>query len=120
LKDSTGANACTLGAGNNAWDLSLGLGASQIMTVAGSTVLKNNTSTANGGTDAAVILKGAKASATPATLNLSAGSTNYVSGGAGATPSETLTLTAQFVRTTASAPSNGFYTQTIPVTLAYR
>jgi hypothetical protein len=121
LKDSTGTGTCTLAGGNTAWDLSLSLGSNQLTTVAGVTVLANATSAANGGTNAAVILKGAKALATPATLNLSAGSTNYISNtSTGATPTETLTLTAQFVRTTASAPSNGFYTQTIPVTLAYR
>ncbi len=128
VKDSTGTTTCTLGTGNTAWDLSLGLGSSQITTVAGNTVLTNSVATTNGGTNAAVILKGVRnpngVAGTPATLSLVGGGTNYVSGSSSpaAAVADTLTLTAQFVKTSATgtAPSNGVFNQTIPVTLAYK
>jgi type 1 fimbria pilin len=53
-----GTTACSLVSPNTKWDLALGLSSSQITTVGADTYLKNSVTSASGGTDAIVQLKG--------------------------------------------------------------
>jgi len=129
---TTPSSACVLQGGATAWDLSLGLTPAQITTISGSTLgtttfLKNSIN--SGGTDAVVVLKGgvaaspAAATAASATnfLTLKGDGLGLLSGGtAGATSTGALVLTAQWVRSAASAPTPGQYSQTIPLTVLYK
>jgi hypothetical protein len=134
-KDATGCAAASTRPG---WDLSIQLGAEQITSIPSSTLgtttfIKNALSTANGGTDAVVLLRGGSSLNSPANTTISAASqaltlvpnagntANFVGGGS--TPANNLgfkVLSAQFVSTTASAPSAGRFSQTLTLLAVYR
>ena len=132
-KDGTGCAAASTRPG---WDLSIQLGAEQITSIPSSTLgtttfIKNALSAANGGTDAVVLLRGGSGSGSNLTISAAsqaltlvpnAGNTaNYVGGGS--TPASNISskvLSAQFVSTTASAPSAGRFSQTLTLLAVYR
>ena len=124
---SNPATSCTFGTGTN-WDLTLNLDpASQITTVSGS-VIGTTTFLRNGisGTNAVVMLSGGS-TATPsqagaATLTpLTLGTSTFLSGNnSGVARTGALVLRAQWARTSASAPTSGNYSQTIPLTVVYK
>jgi len=133
VKDGTG---CAAVATRPGWDLSIQLGAEQITSIPSSTLgtttfIKNALSAANGGTDAVVLLRGGSGSGSNLTISAAsqaltlvpnAGNTaNYVGGGS--TPASNISskvLSAQFVSTTASAPSAGRFSQTLTLLAVYR
>jgi len=132
-KDGTGCAAASTRPG---FDLSIQLGAEQITSIPSSTLgtttfIKNALSAANGGTDAVVLLRGGSGSGSNLTISAAsqaltlvpnAGNTaNYVGGGS--TPASNISskvLSAQFVSTTASAPSAGRFSQTLTLLAVYR
>jgi type 1 fimbria pilin len=123
-----GSTACTLG-GNGKWDLALGLFSSQITTISGKgTFLKNSITTANGGTDAIVQLKGAigttlpASTATPLVLIPDAGIGGTLMSGQStpaASSTQSIAISAQFATAAASGPSAGAFSQTIPLIARY-
>ena len=124
VKAADGTTNCTLGSGNSAWDIALALGNSQIATIGSATVLKNSLTT--NATDAAVILKGGFNTTTPGTTlalkgDLGIGGT-LMSGLATptATAGQNIVMSAQFVRSSASAPTSGAYSATIPLLVVYK
>jgi hypothetical protein len=132
-KDGQG---CAAVATRPGWDLSIQLGAEQITSIPSSTLgtttfIKNALSAANGGTDAVVLLRGGSGSGSNLTISAAsqaltlvpnAGNTaNYVGGGS--TPASNISskvLSAQFVSTTAAAPSAGRFSQTLTLLAVYR
>ncbi len=122
LKDGANPNnACALGA-TQTWNILLGLTATQITGSGTSSAVVN--SAATGGTSAAVALFGGS-DAQPATrLTLSASTgittgTEVFSTGLGVSAATALYLGAQFVTTSASAPTAGQYSASIPLTILY-
>jgi type 1 fimbria pilin len=122
LKDGTNpANACALGA-TQTWNILLGLTATQITGSAATSAVVNGA--ASGGTSAAVALFGGSDAAAATRLSLvpSTGvttGTEVFSTGAGVTAATALYLGAQFVTTSASAPTAGQYSASIPLTILY-
>ena len=123
LKDGTNpANACTLGA-TQTWNILLGLTATQIFgSGTSSSAVVNGAAT--GGTSAAVALFGGSDAAAATRLSLvpSTGvttGTEVFSTGVGVTAGTALYLGAQFVTTSASAPTAGQYSASIPLTILY-
>ena len=124
-----GSTACSLVSPNTKWDLALGLFSSQITTISGKgTFLKNSITTANGGTDAIVQLKGGVGTAlTSATNTLvlipDAGIGGTLMSGslttAGASSTQSIAISAQFAAAAASGPSAGAFSQTIPLIARY-
>jgi hypothetical protein len=133
--NGTPGTTCVLNNSNSFWDLAIGLTSSQIQTITGgslgtNTFLRN--SVATGGTDAVVLLKGGKATTASATVNTASTALN-LKGDAGvggtlasgsaipsALTSEAVVLSATWVRSAASAPSSGLFTQSIPLYVVYR
>lgn len=123
VKAVEGASVCTLAGSNAAWDIALGLGAEDIITINGVTHLKNTRTT--NATDAAVLLKGGIGNTANTTLALRGGLGNsgtLASGGtvATATASQSIVLSAQFVRSTGVAPTAGLFSSTIPLLVVYQ
>ena len=123
VKSLDGTSTCTLAAANTAWDIALGLGAEDIITINGVTHLKNARTT--DATDAAVLLKGGIGNTANTTLALRGGLGNsgtLTSGGAAPTAksSESIVLSAQFVRSAAAAPTAGLFSSTIPLMVVYK
>lgn len=123
VKSLDGNSTCILASPNTAWDIALGLGAEDIITIAGVTHLKNTRTT--NATDAAVLLKGGIGSKATTTLALRGGQGNsgtLTSGGtaATATASQSIVLSAQFVRSAAAAPTAGLFSSTIPLLVVYQ
>ena len=121
LKDAAGTGACALGA-TQTWNILLGLTATQI-TGSGTTSAVVN-SAATGGTSAAVALFGGSDAAAATRLSLvpSTGvttGTEVFSTGLGVSAATSLYLGAQFVTTSASAPTAGQYSASIPLTILY-
>ena len=122
LKDADGVTACTLGAGNTAWDIVLSLSNSQIVTIGSNTYLRNSLTT--NATDALVGVLGGIGTqgTTPLTLegNLGLGGTRISGTSTGATTDKSLALSVKFVRASTSAPSPGTYSATIPLLVIYK
>jgi hypothetical protein len=116
----SGTAACTT-IGTGKWDLALGLFSSQITTISGKgTFLKN--SITSGGTDAIVQLRGGVTTAgTTLALIPDAGIAGTLMSGStsGATSSQSIAISAQFAAASASAPSAGAFSQTIPLIARY-
>jgi len=121
-----GTTACTtIGAGK--WDLALGLFSSQISSIGTSTYLKNSVTTANGGTNAIVQLQGgvgttlADATKTLVLIPDAGIAGTLMSGGltATATSSQSIAISAQFVRGVTGTPTGGAFSQTIPLIARY-
>ena len=120
LTSSTGTGACTITGGTlNQWNLALDLQFGQVGTAASKAFLTNQASTNaasnvgvslfdNSGTQFASILTGQGIQGTRLT-----NSTTGVAAGA------TLTLGAQFMTTSASAPTAGLFSSTVPLLLVY-
>ena len=122
-----GTTACSL-VTNTKWDLALGLFSSQISSIGAVTYLKNSVTSANGGTDAIVQLKGAigttlpAAGTTPLVLIPDAGiGGTLMSGGltSAATSSQSIAISAQFARGGTTVPTSGAFSQTIPLIARY-
>ena len=122
-----GTGGCTLG-GNGKWDLALGLFSSQITTISGKgTFLKNSITTANGGTDAIVQLKGGvgttlAAATTTLVLTPDAGIAGTLMSGLTtptATAGSSIAISAQFARGVTGIPTGGAFSQTIPLIARY-
>lgn len=124
---NTTTTPCTFASPNTKWDLALNLSSSQISSIGTATFLKNNITSANGGTDAVVQLKGGigtTAAAATTTLSLigDAGINGTLASGSllpTATSTSSIALTAQFARGTTGAPSGGAFSQTIPLIARY-
>ena len=122
LKDGTNTNnPCTLGA-TQTWNILLGLTATQITGSGTSSAVVNGA--ASGGTSAAVALFGGSDAAAATRLSLvpSTGvttGTEVFSTGLGVSAATPLYLGAQFVTTSASAPTAGQYSASIPLTILY-
>jgi type 1 fimbria pilin len=122
LKDGTNAaNACALGA-TQSWNILLGLTATQITGSGATSAVVNGAAT--GGTSAAVALFGGSDAAAATRLSLlpSTGvttGTEVFSTGLGVSAATPLYLGAQFVTTSASAPTAGQYSASIPLTILY-
>ena len=123
-----GSTACSLVSPNTKWDLALGLFSSQITTLGTATYLKNSLTSAAGGTDAIVQLKGgvgATLASATTVLKLipDAGIGGTLMSGssttAGASSTQSIAISAQFAATSASAPSSGAFSQTIPLIARY-
>jgi type 1 fimbria pilin len=123
LKDGTNpANACALGA-TQTWNILLGLTATQI-TGSGSAASAVVNGAVTGGTSAAVALFGGSDPTAPTRLTLSPSTsmttgTEVFSTGLGVSAATPLYLGAQFVTTSASAPTAGQYSASIPLTILY-
>jgi len=121
LKDGANtANPCALGA-TQTWNILLGLTATQITGSGATSAVVNGAAT--GGTSAAVALFGGSDAAAATRLSLLP-STGVTTGtevftGLGVTASTALYLGAQFVTTSASAPTAGQYSASIPLTILY-
>ena len=122
LKDGANPNnACALGA-TQTWNILLGLTATQITGSGTSSAVVN--SAATGGTSAAVALFGGSDNLAATRLKLlpSTGvtsGTEVFSTGLGVSAATSLYLGAQFVTTSASAPTAGQYSASIPLTILY-
>jgi type 1 fimbria pilin len=131
---STSSNStdCNLGT-NGKWDLALNLTQTQIGYISGTKgVLLNGVASDKGGTDAVVLLKGGVGSTLAQATNRLAldGDQSYdgplMSGAANAreitaTASQSIVLSAQFVRSNEAAdPTPGIYSQTIPLLAVYK
>ena len=137
LSPPSGSGTCTGGA--TFFDASIQLQPEQIVTMTGTslgteTFLKNSLSTADGGTDAVVLLKGGFSATAPENNNINAAGNaltltpntgltgNYISG-SNTTPGSNTTwkyLTATLVNSaTNSPPSPGRYVQTIQLLAVY-
>ena len=122
LKDGANPNnACALGA-TQTWNILLGLTATQITGSGATSAVVNGAAT--GGTSAAVALFGGSDAAAATRLSLvpSTGvttGTEVFSTGLGVSAATSLYLGAQFVTTSASAPTAGQYSASIPLTILY-
>ena len=122
-----GSTACSLVSPNTKWDLALGLFSSQITTLGAATYLKNSVTTANGGTDSIVQLKGGVGTTlTSATNTLvlipDAGIGGTLMSGqltSAATSSQSIAITATFARGGTTQPTSGAFSQTIPLIARY-
>jgi hypothetical protein len=128
VKNVANSNPCTLG-GEAKWDLALNLTSSQIGTVGSNKVLLNGAS--SGGTNAVVLLKGGVGTTLSNASNVLSlvGDASYsgtlMSGAPNAsaitaTASQSIVLSAQFVRSAAADPTPGIYSQTIPLLAVYK
>ena len=121
-----GTGGCTLG-GNGKWDLALGLFSSQISSIGAVTYLKNSVTSANGGTDAIVQLKGGvgttlAAATTTLVLTPDAGIAGTLMSGLTtptATAGSSIAMSAQFARGVTGIPTGGAFSQTIPLIARY-
>ena len=123
LKDGANpANPCALGGATSTWNILLGLTATQITGSDATSAVVN--SAATGGTSAAVALFGGSDNLAATRLKLlpSTGvtsGTEVFSTGLGVSAATSLYLGAQFVTTSASAPTAGQYSASIPLTILY-
>jgi hypothetical protein len=121
-----GSTACTL-SGAGKWDLALGLFSSQISSIGAVTYLKNSVTSANGGTDAIVQLKGGvgttlAAATTTLVLTPDAGIAGTLMSGLTtptATAGSSIAISAQFARGVTGIPTGGAFSQTIPLIARY-
>jgi type 1 fimbria pilin len=124
VRSVDGTTDCTLASGNTAWDIALALGVEDIVTIGGTTYLRN--SLTSGATNAAVVLRGGVGTVGSSPLVLRGGqgvNGTLMSGGTQptATASQNIVLQAQFVRTQPSAaPTSGLYAATVPLLVVYR
>ena len=122
LKNAGNTGVCVLGGATSTWNILLGLTATQITGSDATSAVVN--SAATGGTSAAVALFGGSDPAAATRLSL-APSTGVTSGtevfstGLGVSAATSLYLGAQFVTTSASAPTAGQYSASIPLTILY-
>ena len=122
-----GSTACSLVSPNTKWDLALGLFSSQISSIGAATYLKNSVTTANGGTDAIVQLKGGvgptlSLATNTLVLKPDAGIGGTLMSGqltSAATSSQSIAITAQFARGVTGVPTGGAFSQTIPLIARY-
>jgi len=108
---------CTL-TNNSFWDLSMSLKPNQITNLGEYVALKNSIGASDGGTDAAVFLRGGLVGEATQLLRLTDGVSNYVSGSTTLpnTPTSSgLQLQAQMVRTTNGSPSVGLFKASVPL-----
>ncbi len=122
LKNAGNTGVCVLGGATSTWNILLGLTATQITGSDATSAVVN--SAATGGTSAAVALFGGSDNLAATRLSL-VPSTGVTSGtevfstGLGVSAATSLYLGAQFVTTSASAPTAGQYTASIPLTILY-
>ena len=129
---SSSSTDCNLGS-TGKWDLALNLTQTQISYITGTKgVLVNGVTSGNGGTNAVVLLKGGvgtqlSAASTALPLDGDLGYSGPLMSGAAnaslitATASQSIVLSAQFVRSNAAAePTPGIYSQTIPLLAVYK
>ena len=122
LKDAGNTGSCALGA-TQTWNILLGLTATQITGSDATSAVVNGAAT--GGTSAAVALFGGSDNLAATRLSLvpstgvTSGTEVYGSPGLGVSAGTSLYLGAQFVTTSASAPTAGQYTASIPLTILY-
>ncbi len=122
LKNAGNTGVCVLGGATSTWNILLGLTATQITGSDATSAVVN--SAATGGTSAAVALFGGSDNLAATRLKLlpSTGvtsGTEVFSTGLGVSAATSLYLGAQFVTTSASAPTAGQYSASIPLTILY-
>jgi hypothetical protein len=123
--DGSGAN-CTLG-GSGKWDIGINIPSAEISS---NGLLLSGGTAANIAQNIGVLLKtsfGNTVTAGATNLVLTAGSPTYgvlLSSSSASAPqaaaTDKIALTAQFARTTASAPTTGVFTSTIPLNVFYK
>ena len=124
LKNAGNTGVCALGGATSTWNILLGLTATQI-TGSGTATSAVVNGAATGGTSAAVALFGGSDPAAPTRLQLvpstgvTTGTEVYGGPGLGVSAATPLYLGAQFVTTSASAPTAGQYSASIPLTILY-